>query len=128
MIEYKKCEILLNGDTGVYSKVDPYEFAHYFKGCLVGYPNHPYEIREENKVLIDMIEYLCYNEEEDIDVLIEYDYTVITIKDHLDGLVHKYYVIRDGSYHARCELVMKTKDGIVTITEQSKVKYHVKYL
>ena len=128
MIEYKKCEILLNGDTGVYSKVDPYEFAHYFKGCLVGYPEHPFEIRDDDKALIEMVEYICHNDKEDIDVLIEYDYTVITIKDHLDGLVDKYYVIRDGSYHARCELVMKTKDGIVTITEQSRVKYHVKYL
>ena len=116
MVEYKKCEILLNGDTGVYSTVDPYEFAHYFKGCLVGYPNHPYEIREENKVLIDMIEYLCHNEEEDIDVFREYDYTVITIRDHLDGFVQKYSVRREGSYHARCELELKTKDGIVLIT------------
>lgn len=123
MIEKKECKILLNGITGVYSKVDPYEFAHYFKGCLVGYPEHPFEIRDDDKILIDMVEYLCHNEEEDIDVFREYDYTVITIKDHLDGFVQKYSVIRDGSYHARCELVMKTKEGIVTITEQSIVKY-----
>ena len=120
MIEKKECKILLNGDTGVYSKVDPYEFAHYFKGCLVGYPNHPFEIREENKALIDMVEYLCHNDNEDIGICAEYDDTLITIKDHLDGLVHKYSVRREGSYHARCELVMKTKEGMITITEQTK--------
>ena len=119
MIEKKECKILLNGNTGVYSKVDSYEFAHYFKGCLVGYPEHPFEIRDDDKILIDMVEYLCHNE--DIDICAEYDDTLITIKDHLDDLVHKYSVRRgEGSYHARCELVMKTKEGIVTITEQTK--------
>ena len=120
MIEKKECKILLNGDTGVYSKVDPYEFAHYFKGCLVGYPNHPFEIRKKDKPLVEMVEYICHNDKEDIDICAEYDDTLITIKDHLDGLVHKYSVRREGSYHARCELVMKTKEGMITITEQTK--------
>ena len=120
MIEYKKCEILLNGDTGVYSKVDPYEFAHYFKGCLVGYPEHPFEIRDDDKALIEMVEYICHNDKEDIDIDVEYDDTLITIKDHLDGLVHKYSVRREGSYHAKCELKLKKEGGVLTITEQTK--------
>ena len=120
MIEYKKCEILLNGDTGVYSKVDPYEFAHYFKGCLVGYPEHPFEIRDDDKALIEMVEYICHNDKEDIDIYVEYDDTLITIKDHLDGLVHKYSVRREGSYHAKCELELKKEGGVLTITEQTK--------
>ena len=123
MIEKKECKILLNGITGVYSKVDDYEFANYFKGCLVGYPEHPFEIIDDDKILIDMVEYLCHNNKEDINVEYKYNDILITIRDHLDGFVQKYSVIRDGSYHARCELVMKTKEGIVTITEQSIVKY-----
>ena len=123
MIEKKECKILLNGITGVYSKVDDYEFANYFKGCLVGYPEHPFEIIDDDKILIDMVEYLCHNNKEDIDIDVEYDDILITIRDHLDGFVQKYSVRREDSYHARCELELKTKNGIVLITEQSRVKY-----